>query len=133
MKKRFLSLILAMMMVFSLLSTSASAMETIGTNEIPTSVSTADIAPNKLLSQQEAVTITYSKLQEPVDLSAEADTIMYFGDAATYRAVAMFDEIEDICLDNIVLPNIKTQQVVSMDSFVSTFSSNQTFHTSGTI
>lgn len=61
MKKRFLTLILSMM-AFFLLSTSAFAMEAIGTNEIPTSVSTADIAPNKPLSQQDAVTVTYSWL-----------------------------------------------------------------------
>ena len=128
-----MSLILAMMMVFSLLSTSASAMASIGTNEIPAFVSTANIAPNELLRQEEAVTVTYSKFQEPVDLSAEADTIMYFGDAATYRAVAMFDEIENIYLDNIAFPDIKTQQLVGLDSFVTTFSSNQTFHTSGSI
>lgn len=132
MKTRILSLVLSLAVAVSLLGTVASATEAVGTGEIPT-LEPAVATAQKGHGEQEALAVTYSKFQEPVDLSAEADNIMYFGDIEPYRPVVLSDEIEDICSNNIVFPDIKTQQVVGLDSFVTTFSSNQTFHTSGTI
>lgn len=133
MKKRFLSFILATLMVFSLANTSAFAAEAFGNAEIPVSTSSIDTAQSEQFNQKEAVSVAYSKFQEPVDLSAEADTIMYFGDTTTYRAAAMYDEIESIDLNTIALPDIRTQEAVGLDSFMAPFSSNKTFQTSGTI